>query len=77
MSKETINYILLVVITLVIAIVLSLIIRKIRSVFITKYAKKLKTDPGIFLFIKNSISKVSWNSLFAGAGILGVVVGPL
>ena len=54
MSKETVNYILLAVITIAIAIVLSLVIRKLLTVFITKYAEKLKTDPTNFLFIKNS-----------------------
>lgn len=93
MSKETINYLLLVVITVTIAIVLSLILRKILDVFITKYAKKLKTDPTNFSFIKNSVGfiiytlaiififlkipylKTLGNALFAGAGILTVVVG--
>ncbi|MDX5584088.1 MAG: mechanosensitive ion channel family protein [Aureibaculum sp.] len=93
MSKETINYILLVVITLAIAIVLSLVIRKLLSVFITKYAEKLKTDPTNFLFIKNSAGFIIYTAaiififikipylkslgtaLFAGAGILAVVIG--
>ena len=93
MNKETINYILLVVITLVIAIVLSLVLRKLLSVFITKYAAKLRTDPTNFSFIKNSVGILVYASaiififykipylksigtaLFAGAGILAVVVG--
>ncbi len=62
MNKETINYILLVVITLVVATVLSLILRKSLSVFITKYAKKLKTDPTNFSFIKNSVGFVIYTS---------------
>lgn len=93
MDKETINYILLIVITGVIAVVLSQILRKLLSVFITKYAEKLKTDPTNFLFIKNSVGFVIYTSaiififykipylkslgtaLFAGAGILAVVIG--
>jgi small-conductance mechanosensitive channel len=93
MSKETINYILLIVITLVIAIVLSLILRKLLSVFITKYVEKLRTDPTNFLFIKNSVGFIVYSAaivfiffkipylkslgtaLFAGAGILAVVIG--
>ena len=62
MSKETINYILLVVITLVIAIVLALILRKLLSVFITKYAEKLRTDPTNFLFIKNSVGFIIYTA---------------
>jgi small conductance mechanosensitive channel len=93
MDKETINYILLIVITGVIAVVLSQILRKLLSVFITKYAEKLKTDPTNFLFIKNSVGFVIYTAaiififfkipylkslgtaLFAGAGILAVVIG--
>ena len=93
MSKETINYILLVVITLAIAIVLSLIIRKLLSAYINNYAEKLKTDPTNFLFIKNSVGFIIYSAaiififikipylkslgtaIFAGAGILAVVIG--
>lgn len=93
MNKETINYILLVVITAVVAIVLSLILRKVLSVFITKYAKKLKTDPTNFSFIKNSVGfiiyttaimfiffkipylKTIGTALFAGAGLVAVIIG--
>ncbi len=55
MNKETINYIILIGITLSIAIIVTLILRKILSIFISKYAKKLKTDPTNFSFIKNSV----------------------
>jgi len=93
MDKETINYILLIVITGVIAIVLSLILRKLLSAYIKNYAEKLKTDPTNFLFIKNSVGFVIYTAaiififsqipylkslgtaLFAGAGILAVVIG--
>ncbi|MCZ4693380.1 mechanosensitive ion channel family protein [Ancylomarina euxinus] len=93
MNKETLNYFLLVAITLAIAIVISMILRKILSVFITKYAKKMRTDPTNFSFIKNSVGFIIYTTavififlkipylksigtaLFAGAGILTVVIG--
>jgi len=93
MDKETLNYILLIGITLVVAILLSLILRKLLSIFITKYAKKLRTDPTNFSFIKNSVRfiiytgsiififfkipylKAIGTALFAGAGVIAVVIG--
>lgn len=93
MDKESFKYVLLVVITLVVAITLSMILRKTLSVFISKYAKKLRTDPTNFSFIKNSVGFVIYTAaiififfkipylkslgtaLFAGAGILTVVIG--
>lgn len=93
MDEETLNYIILVAVTLAIAIVLSLILRKILGLFITKYAEKLKTDPTNFSFVRNSVGFIIYTSalififykipylkslgtaLFAGAGILAVVVG--
>ncbi len=93
LNNDTVSYILLIVITLVIATILVLILRKLLSIFITKYAKKLKTDPTNFSFIKNSVGFVIYTSaiififfkipylkslgtaLFAGAGILAVIVG--
>ena len=55
MNKETINYVLLVVISLAVAIILSFTLRKLLNLFISKYAKKLKTDPTNFSFLKNSV----------------------
>jgi small-conductance mechanosensitive channel len=93
MSKETVNYILLVAITIAIAIVLSLVIRKLLSIFINKYAEKLRTDPTNFSFVKNSVGILIYTvalififykipylrslgtALFAGAGVIAVVVG--
>ncbi len=93
MNTETLNYILLIGITLVLATLLSLILRKLLSIFITKYAKKLRTNPTNFSFIKNSVGFIIYTTaiififfkipylksigtaLFAGAGILAVVVG--
>lgn len=62
MNKETINYILLIVITLAVAVILSLILRKLLNVFIKKYAKRLKTDPTNFSFIKNSVGFVIYTA---------------
>ena len=62
MNRETINYILLVVITLFAATLLSLVLRKLLSVFITKYAKKLNADPTKFSFIKNSVGFLIYSS---------------
>jgi small conductance mechanosensitive channel len=93
MNKETVNYTLLLVITIVVAIVLTMTLRKILSVFIGKYAKKLRTDPTNFSFLKNSVGFIIYTAaiififykipylkslgtaLFAGAGILTVVIG--
>ena len=93
MDKKTLNYIILITATIVVAVILSLILRKILSLFITKYAKKLKADPTNFSFIRNSVGFIIYTSalififykipylksigtaLFAGAGILAVVVG--
>lgn len=55
MSDEFTSNMLLIAIVLIVAIVLSQIIRKLLSVYIVKYAKKLKTDPTNFSFIKNSV----------------------
>lgn len=93
MTKETLQYILLIGITIVAATLLTVILRKIMSVFIRKYAKRLKTDPTNFSFLKNSIGFIIYTAaiififfkipylrsvgtaLFAGAGILAVIIG--
>ena len=93
MNNEALGYLLLVGITLAVAIVSSIILRKILSIFISRYARKLKADPTNFSFIKNSVGFVIYtaaiififikipylkelgNALFAGAGIVAVIVG--
>ena len=93
MSEENLQYVILIGITLGVSIILSLVLRKVLSVFISRFAVKLKTDPTNFLFLKNSVSflvyttaiiyifysvpylKSIGTALFAGAGILAVVVG--
>ena len=62
MDKETTEYILFTVITIVAAIILALVIRKILSVFIKKYAGKLKADPTNFSFIKNSVGFIIYTA---------------
>lgn len=93
MNTSTLDYILLIVITISIAAVLTVILRKILSLFIKKYSEKLKSDPTNFSFIKNSVGFIIYTSafififykipylkeigtaLFAGAGIVAVIVG--
>ena len=93
MSKDSLQYVLLVIITLSVAVILTFILRKILTVFINKYAEKLKTDPTNFSFIKNSVGFIVYTSailfitlkipylksigsaMFAGAGVLALVVG--
>ena len=62
MTKESMSYIILVVVTFAVATVLAIILRKILSIFISKYAERLKTDPTNFSFIKNSIGFIIYNS---------------
>ena len=62
LENETAGYILLVVITLIVATILVLVLRKLIGVFIQNYAKKLKTDPTNFSFIKNSVGFVIYTS---------------
>lgn len=93
MNKEILNNIILIVSTLLVAVILALVLRKLLNIFITKYAKRLKTDPTNFAFIKNSVGFIIYSAaiififykipylkalgtaLFAGAGIVAVVVG--
>ncbi len=62
MDKETLDYILFAAIALASAVILSLVLRKILSVFILKYAKKLKADPTNFSFIKNSVGFIIYTT---------------
>lgn len=93
MNKETLNYLLLVIITITVAIVLTFILKKVLSIFIAKYSKRLNADSTNFSFIKNSVGFIVFTSafififnkipylksigtaLFAGAGVLAIVVG--
>lgn len=93
MKNEIIHYATLAGVTLLVAFILAQILKRILNIFITKYAKKLKTDPTNFSFLKNSVGFIVYTSaitfvffkipflrslgagLFAGAGILAVVVG--
>ncbi len=93
MNKETLHYILLIGITLSVAFVLATLLKKMLNLFISKYARKLKTDPTNFSFVKNSLGFVIYTiaivfifikipylksigtALFAGAGIVAIIVG--
>jgi len=93
MNTEYMKYAILVVVTFAIATVLSIVLRKLLSLFINKYSKRLNSDATNFSFIKNSIGfaiytaaiififykipylKSLGTALFAGAGIIAVVVG--
>lgn len=61
MQNETVHYLMLIAITMAIAVILALILRKLLSVFIAKYARKLKTDPTNFSFIKNSVGFIIYS----------------
>lgn len=92
-DSETLSYLILITTTIAVSVILALVLRKMLSIYISKYALKLKTDPTNFSFIKNSIGFLIYTSalififykipylksigtaLFAGAGILAVVVG--
>jgi len=62
MDKTTINYFLLIGITLGSASLLAFTIRRLLSIFISKYAVKLNTDPTNFSFIKNSVGFIIYTS---------------
>lgn len=93
MDKETLHYLILALGSLIIAFIISLVLRKMINIYITRYAKKLNSDPTNFSFIKNSVGfivytaaisfifikvpflKTLGSALFAGAGVLALVVG--
>lgn len=93
MDKEAIYYLLLIGITIISAVILNFILRRVLGVYATRYAKKLKTDPTHFSFIKNSVGFIIYTAaivfiilkipylrsvgtaLFAGAGIVTVIIG--
>jgi len=61
METGNFYYAILVVGTLLIATILVLILRKMLSVFIRKYADKLKADPTNYAFLKNSIGFIIYS----------------
>lgn len=93
MPKESIYYIILVFVTFAVATIVTIVLRKILSLIISRYARRLNSDPTNFSFIKNSVGFIIYTSaiififykipylkdlgtaLFAGAGIVAVVVG--
>ncbi len=58
LSKEVLQYILLITVTLSIAFVFTFVLRKSLNLFVNRYAQKLKADPTNFSFIKNSVGFV-------------------
>lgn len=56
MEAKNIEYTILIVVTLIAAIFISIVTRRIITIFIKKYSKKIKADPTNFSFLKNSIS---------------------
>lgn len=56
MEARNIEYTILIVVTLIAAIFISIVTRRIITIFIKKYSKKIKADPTNFSFLKNSIS---------------------
>jgi len=93
MEKQTVEYLLLITITLAVAFVITYVLRKLLGIFISKYAKKLNTNPTNFSFIKNSVGFVIFSvavififfkipylkslgtALFAGAGVVALIIG--
>ena len=93
MKSEYVDYLLLVMLTLIIATSLSLVLRRMISAFIHRSVKVMKADPTNFYFLKNSITflifsgafififvkipflKELGTALFAGAGVIGIIVG--
>ncbi len=62
LNKETLNYITLVALTLLVALVISTILRRLLGLFITKYADKLNADPTNFTFLKNSVRLIIYTA---------------
>ncbi len=62
MNWENFKYTALIVGTLVAAVVLSTILRKALSLFIKKYARKIKANPTNFSFLKNSVSLIIYST---------------
>jgi len=60
MTKENIGYLILIIVTMTVAIIVTTILRKLLSIFISKYAKKLKTDPTNFSFIKSAVGFITY-----------------
>ncbi|MCT4614289.1 MAG: mechanosensitive ion channel family protein [Marinifilaceae bacterium] len=92
-SSESFDKLVHIVIVIICAVILRSISRKLITVFINKYAKRLKVDPTNFSFLKNSVGFIIYAtaiiyifsnieefrrfgaSLFAGAGVIAIVIG--
>ena len=62
MNRQTVDYLILIGITLGSAILITIIVRKLLGIFIRKYAKRLKADPTNFSFIKNSVGFIIYTA---------------
>ncbi len=62
MNKEYLDYLILICASIGIAVIISTVLRKLISVFINKYASRLKTDPTNFAFLKNSVGFIIYSS---------------
>ncbi len=62
MNKEYLDYLILICASIGIAVIISTVLRKLISVFIKKYATRLKTDPTNFAFLKNSVGFIIYSS---------------
>lgn len=55
MNNETVYYLVLILGTLAVASIIVIILRRLINLFILKYAKRLRSDPTHFSFLKNAI----------------------
>lgn len=55
MDPQALNYVILVVVTILVALILSVVLRKMVNVFIKRYSRIIKSDPTNFSFLKNAI----------------------
>ncbi|MCB0805895.1 MAG: mechanosensitive ion channel family protein [Bacteroidales bacterium] len=62
MDRNLLNYLILIVGTILIALLLSMILRKLVNVFIKRYSKVIKSDPTNFSFLKNAIPFIIFTS---------------
>jgi small-conductance mechanosensitive channel len=65
MNPKVWEYLILVLVTFTVATLLSILLRKLLSIFISKYSKRLDVDPTNFSFIKNSVGFI----IYTAAGI--------
>jgi small-conductance mechanosensitive channel len=62
MDQQLLNYLILIVGTILVALILSVVLRKMANVFIKRYSKVIKSDPTNFSFLRNAIPFVLFTS---------------